>query len=72
MIKFQEIILKLYDIMTCLLKHTSMHIDNKFSKTITSKFFSFSMYEISLTLISFYGVSFSVAKINSLACFIDL
>ena len=32
MIKFQEIMLKLYDILTCLLKHTSMHKDNKFSK----------------------------------------
>ena len=27
MIKFQEIILKLYDTLTCLLEHTSMHID---------------------------------------------
>ena len=27
MIKFREIILKLYDMLTCLLKHTSMHIN---------------------------------------------
>ena len=43
MIKFQEIILKLFDILTRLLKHTSMHMDNKFTKNNYEEFFSFSV-----------------------------
>ena len=40
MIKFQEIILKLFDILTRLLKYTSMHMDNKFTKNNYEEFFS--------------------------------
>ena len=45
MIKFQEIILKLYDTLTCLLEYTCMHIDLQQiqKKQLRVVFFSFSV-----------------------------
>ena len=53
MIKFQEIILKLCNILTCLLKNTSMHIDlEQIQQKQLREVFFLSVW-ISLTLVSF-------------------